>query len=207
MIKKLPNGWIIKKLGGKDGVAEIVNGATPSTDEPSCWGGTILWATPTDMGKLDSMYITDTERKITKVGYDSCSTTLVPAYSILMTSRAPVGNMAINTVPICTNQGFKSIVLKGNVDVYYLFYFIKSIIAQIQKDSHGNTFTEIGKEKVEDIDVPLPKTIEEQKRISKNIMEKFEKANKLQRAAQKQFEAAEALPNSVLREVFNFKLL
>lgn len=205
MIKKLPTGWIIKKLGGRDGLAEVINGATPSTDEPGYWDGTIPWATPTDMGKLNSMFISDTERHITQAGFDSCSTTLVPINSILMTSRAPVGNMAINTVPMSTNQGFKSIVPKSFVDVNYLFYYLLSIVAQIQKDSHGNTFTEIGKEQMEKIDIPFPQNIEVQKKIAAKISSRFDHINKIREASQKQLDAAESLSASILREVFNFK--
>jgi len=204
MIGKLPSGWTVRKLGGKAGIAQVLNGATPSTDEPSFWGGDIRWVTPTDIGKLDSIFISETERNITEAGYKSCSTTMVPPNSILMTSRAPVGNMAINTVPMCTNQGFKSIVPKGEIDVYYLFYYLQRIVAQIQKDSHGNTFTEIGKGKVEDIDVPVPPTLAEQQNIAQRLNDQFSIVTGLVAAAENQLEAANALKQSMLRGVFNF---
>ena len=75
---ELQEGWTYKQLGGRDGITKVVNGSTPSTDEPLYWDGDILWATPTDIGKLNGVYLTDTERKITEVWFkqlfnDDCS--------------------------------------------------------------------------------------------------------------------------------------
>ena len=154
--RKLPEGWLWKKLGGKKGVANIINGSTPSTDNPEYWAGDILWATPSDLGKLNSIHIDDTERKITKAGLDSCSTTLLPVGTVLLTSRAPVGNLAITKNPICTNQGFKSFIPKEEINSLYLYFAIKKIVPAIQKQSHGNTFTEITKELVQNFENPFP---------------------------------------------------
>lgn len=71
-------------LGGKNGIADIVNGSTPSTDIAEYWDGDIFWATPTDMGKLSGLYLSDTARRITRAGFESCSTKLVPAGSVLL---------------------------------------------------------------------------------------------------------------------------
>src|ERR1041385_8571741 len=89
-------------------VTQITNGATPSTSEESYWNGDILWATPIDVSK--SVIITETERKITQEGYDACGTTLVPKGTVVLTTRAPIGNLSIAGKELCTNQGCKCLV-------------------------------------------------------------------------------------------------
>ena len=204
-IKKLPAGWKWIKLGGKTGIADIVNGSTPSTDAPEYWGGDILWATPSDLGNSHSIYIENTERKITKAGLESCSTTLLPSEAVLLTSRAPVGNLAIAKKPICTNQGFKSFVPREGVNSLYLYFAIKKIVPKIQKASHGNTFTEITKELVQDFKIPLPPTLDDQIRIANELERKTVELDKMRQAAEQQLEAIEALPGAILREVFDFE--
>lgn len=203
--RKLPEGWLWKKLGGKKGVANIINGSTPSTDNPEYWAGDILWATPSDLGKLNSIHIDDTERKITKAGLDSCSTTLLPVGTVLLTSRAPVGNLAITKNPICTNQGFKSFIPKEEINSLYLYFAIKKIVPAIQKQSHGNTFTEITKELVQNFEIPFPPTLDDQIRIASELERKMAEIEKMCQAADKQLEAVEALPGAILRVAFDFE--
>ena len=202
--KQLPKGWRWVKLSGKHGIAEIVNGSTPATDEPSFWNGDILWATPTDLGKLKSIYIDDTERKITQAGLESCSTKLLPPGTLLLTSRAPVGNLAINKKPICTNQGFKSFIPKEGINSLYLYFAVKMIIPEIQKHSHGNTFTEITKELVQHFEIPLPPTLEDQIAIANKLERKMAEVETMRQAALRQIESIEAMPGAILREVFDF---
>lgn len=203
--EKLPEGWRWAKLGGENGITNIVNGSTPSTDVPEYWDGDILWATPSDFGNLHSIYIEDTERKITKAGLDSCSTTLLPVGTVLLTSRAPVGNLAVAKKLMCTNQGFKSFVPKESVSSLYLYFAIKNIVPEIQKISHGNTFTEITKELVSDFKIPLPPTPGDQIAIANELERKMAEVEKLRNAADWQSEAVKALPAAVLREVFEFE--
>ena len=203
--KKLPDGWRWIKLGGKTGIADIVNGSTPSTDAPEYWGGDILWATPSDLGNSHSIYIKNTERKITNAGLESCSTTLLPIGTVLLTSRAPVGNIAIAKEPICTNQGFKSFIPREGVNSLYLYFAIKKIVPKIQKASHGNTFTEITKELVQDFKIPLPPTTDDQIRIASELERKMIELDKMRQTAEQQLEAIEALPGAILREVFDFE--
>lgn len=200
--RKLPEGWKWKKLGGKDGIAEIVNGSTPSTDNPEYWDGDILWTTPSDLGKLNSIYIEDTERKITQKGLESCSTKLLPIGTVLLTSRAPVGNLAVTKKPLCTNQGFKSFVPKEGINKLYLYFALKQIIPSIQKQSHGNTFTEITKELVRDFQVPIPSTEDEQIKIAKNLEHSTDEIEKMRQAALKQKDAISVMRGAILREVF-----
>jgi type I restriction enzyme S subunit len=203
--RKLPEGWLWKKLGGKKGVANIINGSTPSTDNPEYWDGDILWATPSDLGKLSSIHIDDTERKITKAGLDSCSTTLLPVDTVLLTSRAPVGNLAITKKPICTNQGFKSFIPKEEINSLYLYFAIKKIVPAIQKQSHGNTFTEITKELVQNFEIPFPPTRDDQIRIASELERNMAETEKMRQAALSQKEAIAAMQGAILREVFPYK--
>jgi type I restriction enzyme S subunit len=122
-----------------------------------------------------------------------------------MTSRAPVGNLAINTVPLCTNQGFKSFIVNEDIDTHYLFFYLKHIIAKIEKESHGNTFTEITKNQIEKVEILLPPTKSDQQRIASEIKEKLTTVDQMRQAALKQKEAVAALQDALLREVFLYK--
>jgi len=203
--RTLPNGWKWVRLGGKKGIAKIVNGSTPSTDIPEYWNGDILWATPSDLGQLKSIYIEDTERKITKAGLKSCSTTLLPVGTVLLTSRAPVGNLAIAQKPLCTNQGFKSFIPYEGVNGLYLYFAIKYIIPDIQKKSHGNTFVEITKEFTQDFEVPFPPTVDEQIKIAEELEHRLEEVQRMKEAAIKEKDAIAAMQGAILKEVFPFK--
>jgi type I restriction enzyme, S subunit len=94
------SGWAMVRL---EDCTEIVSGATPSTSESAYWDGDICWATPKDLSALDDAYISDTPRKITRSGLQSCAATVLPPESILFSSRAPIGHVAINTVAMATN--------------------------------------------------------------------------------------------------------
>ena len=110
--------WEEKKLGE---VAEIYSGGTPSTQNKEFWNGDILWVTPTDVTSNDK-YLYDTEKKITNLGLKKSSAKLLPINSILMTSRATVGEVVINKVEASTNQGFKSFVVSDENNHEFLYY-------------------------------------------------------------------------------------
>jgi type I restriction enzyme S subunit len=157
------------------------------------------------LGKLHSIYIENSERKITKAALNSCSTTLLPVGMILLTSRAPVGNLAIANKPLCTNQGFKSFIPKEGINSSYFYFAIKKIIPEIQKMSHGNTFTEITKELIQDFEIPLPPMPADQDKIATDLEHKMAKIENTRHAAEKQLEAIKMLPGAILREVFDFE--
>lgn len=176
------NDWHLRKLGD---VAKIVSGATPKTKIPEYWDGDILWATPKDLGQLREIEIEGTERKITKAGYESCSTRLLPVGSVLLSSRAPIGHLAINTKPICTNQGFKSLIPKNGLYNRYLYWVLKASVPELQGLGRGCTFDEISKGLVESFEIPVP-PIDEQRRIVTRIEEltrRAEEARKLRQEA------------------------
>lgn len=194
----LPEGWRWVGLGE---VCEVVLGSTPRTEDPSNWNGDILWATPADMGKLVSFTIEDTEKRISEKGFKSCSTKLLPAGSVLLTTRAPIGHLAINLKPICTNQGFKSFIPSSQIHNWFLFFALKYFIPDLQLMGRGQTFTEISKEQVENFIIPLP-PLAVQKRITSKLQELMQEIEHARTACEKQLEAAKALPSAYLRKIF-----
>lgn len=149
-----------------DQCCEIVAGATPSTSESEYWGGDIFWATPKDLSDLTETYIRDTPRKLTKRGLDSCAATVLPPRSVLFSSRAPIGHVAINTVPMATNQGFKSFVPKDEL-VYpeFLFHWLRFNRVHLESLGNGATFKEVSKGVISRVEITLP-PLEEQRRIA-----------------------------------------
>lgn len=146
-------------------IANIVSGATPKTGIAEFWDGDVEWATPADLSRLDGAYISGTPRKITPAGVRSCATTVLPTGSVLLSSRAPIGHVAINTVPMATNQGFKTLVPGPNLDAKYLYYWLKSKTSYLQSLGNGATFKELSKKTTEQIQVPLPSLLK-QRRIA-----------------------------------------
>lgn len=146
-------------------LVEIVSGATPRTSDPDYWQGDVRWATPADLSRLDGPYIHDTPRMLTDAGLRSCAARVLPEGSVLLSSRAPIGHVAINSVPMATNQGFKSLIPGPRVDAKYLYHWLRANTAHLQSLGNGATFKELSKKTVEHILVPLP-AIDEQRRIA-----------------------------------------
>ena len=155
--------WPVATVGE---VCEVVSGATPRTGKPEFWDGNVPWVTPKDLSELGQKHLSDTPRKITKAGLKSCSARMLPAQSVLFSSRAPIGLVAINTIPVCTNQGFKSLVPRFDlVSPDFLFWWLKAQEKYVQSKGRGATFKEVSKKIVEDLQIPLP-PLPEQKRIA-----------------------------------------
>lgn len=149
-----------------DECAEIVAGATPSTSVDAYWGGEVCWATPKDMSNLEGAYIADTPRKLTRAGLENCAATILPAGSVLFSSRAPIGHVAVNTVPMATNQGFKSFVPKSDcVVAKFLYWWLRTNRAYLESLGNGATFKEVSKTIVSRIEISLP-PLAEQRRIA-----------------------------------------
>ena len=143
--REIPISWEIKLI---DDIAEIYNGATPSTMNELNYGGDIDWITPKDLSDQKQKFIYQGERNISQVGYDSCSTHLLPSNSILMSSRAPIGLLAIAKTELCTNQGFKNFVPKSGNTSIYLYYYLQYHIRQIEQLGTGTTFKEVSREDI-----------------------------------------------------------
>lgn len=146
--------WKEYKLGE---IAEIVGGGTPDTSNKEYWGGNIPWLTPKDLTGYNKIFISSGERFITEEGLDNSSTKLLPQGTVLLSSRAPIGYVAIASNPICTNQGFKSIICnKDIVDNLYMYYWIKNNTELLQSLGTGTTFAEISGSVVKSIAISLP---------------------------------------------------
>ncbi len=149
-----------------DECARIVSGATPSTGTPAYWDGSINWATPKDLSDLKGTYIAETPRKITEAGLASCAAEVLPAGSILFSSRAPIGHVAINTVPMATNQGFKSFIPDPKrIHTNYLYWWLKANRRYLESLGNGATFKEVSKAVVSRVEIPFP-PLDEQQRIA-----------------------------------------
>lgn len=163
-------------------VAEVVGGATPKTGESKYWGGELPWVTPADLTNVSGPYIAATPRTLTDEGLSSCSARLLPAGSVLLSSRAPIGYVAINTVPMATNQGFKSLIPDRNLlDEKFLYWWLVSNKTPLQRLGVGATFKEISKAIVSRVVVPLP-PLAEQRRIA-SILDHAAQQVDLSRAA------------------------
>lgn len=156
--------WGVKRL---EDLADIRSGGTPSTGDAAAWDGAIPWCTPTDITALEGRkYLTTTNRTITEHGLRNSSAELIPAYSIVMTSRATIGECAINTTPMATNQGFKNLVPFDFVDVDFLYYLLSTQTQGLVGLSAGSTFLEIGKAQLRQYEIRLPPTKSEQTAIA-----------------------------------------
>lgn len=155
-------------------IAEIIAGGTPSTKIEQYWNGKIPWITPKDLANHRGRYISRGERSITKQGLENSSAKLMPINSVLFTSRAPIGYVAIAKNEICTNQGFKSLVCKDSICYYmYLYYWLIYNMDYIKAKANGSTFQEISGSVMKKIEIDLPK-LEIQKKIAK-ILDKIDR--------------------------------
>ncbi|MFN8046629.1 MAG: restriction endonuclease subunit S [Dermatophilaceae bacterium] len=136
----LPTGWSEGALGD---VCRVVSGATPKTGVPQYWGGEVPWVTPNDMSQNRAQVLDGGERTLTKEGYASCSTRLFPEGSVIVSSRAPVGYVAIAGREMCTNQGCKTAVPPDSLDSSYLYWYLVAAKPDLEARASGTTFKEI----------------------------------------------------------------
>ena len=143
--REIPALWEARVI---EEIADVYNGATPSTTNELNYGGDIIWITPKDLSDQKQKFVYQGERNISQVGYDSCSTHLLPQNTILMSSRAPIGLLAIAKTELCTNQGFKSFVSKEENMESYLYYYLQIHIKQIEQLGTGTTFKEVSRDDI-----------------------------------------------------------
>lgn len=181
---KIPESWAEAKLGE---VLEIVAGATPKSDEKLFYCDNskgIPWITPADLGKSQLKYISHGAKNISKAGFESCSTKILAEGSVLFSSRAPIGHIAIASNELCTNQGFKSIAKNENFESLYIYYYLKSIKSHIESMGSGTTFKEVSGSVMKEVPFLIaPKG--EQKRIVIKIEECFKKINSVTKVLEK----------------------
>ena len=148
-------------------IGTVIGGATPSTKKSDNYeNGTIAWITPKDLSTFSGRYIKNGERNITEVGLKSCSAQLMPKDTILFSSRAPIGYVAIAAGEVCTNQGFKSVVPNENIDPLFLYYLLKYNKNKIENLGSGTTFKEVSGNTMKNVEIAIPRRKEDQKAIS-----------------------------------------
>ena len=157
---KPKEGWEVKKLGE---IAEVVGGGTPSTFVSEYWNGTINWFTPTEIGT--KKYSFESQRKLTKKGFSNCSAKMLPVGTILLTSRAGIGDLSILTIEGCTNQGFQSLISKDGYSNEYIYYLMLTLKNELLQNASGSTFLEISPNKIKQIEISIS-DYEEQTRIA-----------------------------------------
>lgn len=178
-------------------ICTVVSGSTPRRSEPSYWGGDIDWVTPKDLTNLEGAILTEAPEKITRSGYESCSTSMLPEGAVLFSSRAPIGLTAIAGKPMCTNQGFKSLIPGPRLRSGYLYWCMRYMTPVVQAQGTGSTFTEVSKRVLERIALPVP-PLAEQRRIA-DILDRADAIRRKRRAA---IALTEELLRSTFRDMF-----
>jgi type I restriction enzyme, S subunit len=159
----VPEGWRVSMIGKE---VDAVGGGTPSTKNSDYWeGGTIKFTTPKDFSSLQSPVLLETARCITEKGLNKISSGLLPVGTVLMSSRAPVGYLAINEVPVAINQGFIAMLCNKTLSNYYVLFWAMENMHLIEQRASGTTFREISKQNFRPIEVVVP---------PKAVVEKFD---------------------------------
>lgn len=150
----IPKGWKVSTIGES---VKIVGGSTPSTKNPDYWeGGTIHWTTPKDLSSLSTPVLLNTERKITELGLKQISSGLLPKGTLLLSSRAPIGYLAISEIPVAINQGYIGMICDKGLPNYYILNWTRENIATIIGRANGTTFLEISKSNFRPIELVIP---------------------------------------------------
>ena len=155
--------WIERTIGG---VADVIGGSTPSTKEPANFDGDIPWLTPKDLSGPHPRYVARGERNLSRQGLETCSAHLLPTNSVLLSSRAPIGYVAIAANPLATNQGFRSLVLKPEYDHEFLYYWLTANVEELERHASGSTFKELSGTSLKQIRIRLPRDRGEQRTIA-----------------------------------------
>ena len=166
-------------------IGEIVSGSTPKTNIKEYWNGDILWVTPAEIQE-DDYYIADTQRKITNLAVEKTNLKLLPKGTVLLSSRAPIGKVAICDNDMYCNQGFKNIICSDRIENRYVYYFLKHNVEYIKSLGRGATFKEISKGIVENLEIPYREK-KEQIEIA-NKLDKITEILKIRKQQIKQFD-------------------
>lgn len=199
-LNKIPSHWEWVTL---DDIGIVVSGGTPSTKEPEFWNGNIPWITPADLSGHEDMFISEGNRNISQAGLDYSSAYLLPENSVVFSSRAPIGYVAITKNKLATNQGFKNLILPCKlVNPKYVFYYLKTIKELAENMASGTTFLELSTNKFKQIPFPLA-PIEEQNRIVEKIEELFSELDKSVENLEKTKKKSDLSILSLYKQVFN----
>lgn len=155
---KLPSSWTEAHIKRS---FEVIGGSTPKTDTEEFWDGDVTWVTPADISGIGTVEVSKSKRSITKEGLSSCGTTLVPSGSIVVSTRAPIGTIAISGKELCTNQGCKSLVPNGACSSRFTYYFLSVSTEQLNIKGKGTTFLELSGDELGSFLMPIPTPVEQ----------------------------------------------
>ena len=197
-MSQLSTSWATKRL---DEVSKVVNGGTPKTKVEEYWGEKHCWITPAEMGKRATPYVSVTQRKLTDVGLQKCSATLVPPFSVIMSTRAPIGHLVINEETMAFNQGCRGLIPSEKLNHKFLYYFLLSNVDLLNELGTGATFKELSAGKLKSVMIPAP-PLPEQKRIVAILEEAFAGIATATANAEKNLQNARELFENHLQSVF-----
>ncbi len=191
--------WEEVELGS---VTDVIWWGTPKTNILEYWWDDIVWLSPTDLPDIwEIVKINNSSKKISKLGLEKSSAKLLPIWTVIFSSRATIGKIAINTVELATNQGFANFVCSKKIYNFYLAYVLKKFTSDIVKLSNSTTFKEVNKTNLKKFLIPLP-PLEIQKQIVSYLDQVFEKNNALKKEYETKLKNLEELKQSVLKEAF-----
>ena len=192
----IPEDWEIKYLPY---FGDVLSGGTPSTSVSDYWNGDIAWCTPSDITATSGTAIKKTEKTITELGLAKSAAILLPPGSLLLCTRATIGDSKINSVPMATNQGFKNVIPK-NSDVYFLYYLLQTKKKEMFEKAIGSTFLEISKSALCSIPLQYP-TLPEQHRIAETLTDMDELIDSLEKLIAKK----KAIKQAAMQELLTGK--
>jgi type I restriction enzyme S subunit len=171
-------GWELRPLGD---VCQVVNGGTPRTGVTDYWDGSHAWITPAEMGKAPSALVSSTERTLSDTGLANSSAKLIPPNSVILSTRAPIGHLVINEVPMAFNQGCRGLVPGDLLTTKYLYYFLLHSTPVLEGLGTGATFKELSAGKLKGVQIPLPPLGEQERivRILDDTITNVERAREL----------------------------
>lgn len=201
MIVRVPQSWERRKLGE---IAYLLAGGTPKRSVDEYFGGNIDWVTPTDLGSKGGVSelgrVRDT---LTEKGLKNCSAKLLPPGTVLFSSRASIGKVAVTNRYCATNQGFINFIPKdGVIDSWFLAYYLAYLTPQIEQLAGETTYKEVSRGKIKHFEIPIPQIIE-QRRIVKRIKECLSRLDEIKRLREETLQEAEAIFISKVFELFS----
>lgn len=204
MAETLFRQWFLEEVkddwqtGTLNDVISVKGGTTPSTKVPEYWDGNIHWTSPRDLSNHVSVFMFDTERKITEKGLSQIGSGLMPVGTVLMSSRAPIGYLAITEIPLTINQGYIAIICDKLVSNYFIYLWCKINMEEIKNSGNGSTFEEISKSNFKELPITIPPkhVLDDFNNVSKPIFEKS-------RSNQIQSKSIEKLRDSLLPKLMN----
>ncbi len=187
--------WEVKHL--IDVCGKITQGGTPDTSNPDYWNGSIEWLTPAEMGNIETRFIDSTSRKITEEGLRNCSSDLLPINSVIISTRAPIGHLAINRSLMAINQGCKALIPNESTNYNFLYYSLLNSKPFLVDLGAGNTFKELSGSSLKNFEAPFPELSEQQK-----IADCLSALDELLTAERARLEALKAYKKGLLQNLF-----